>query len=445
MSRPHALTASDAAEAIRSGRLTATKLVSDCLARIEETDGTLHAWAHVDAEGAMAAAEEADSRKMHGLPLGPLHGVPVGLKDIIDTAGQPTTRGTPIFAGRQPVADARIVTTLREAGAIILGKTVTTELAFVHAAETRNPHNPAHTPGGSSSGSAAAVGAFQVPLAVGTQTNGSVIRPASFCGTFGFKPTRGLIPRTGVLQTSVSLDQLGTFARSVEDIALVTEALMSADPADPKSLPHHKPHLAAGAAAEPPVEPALAVFDLPYSSQLASDTTHGLAELSDALGARVEHHASPPAFASLPQVQSTIHLYEITHHLADVFDENWDAISDSLRPLVETGRKITADQHAEALERMGEAERWAEAFFKDFDAILAPSALGEAPLFGPATGDPICCTYWTVMGLPCLSLPLLTGDAGLPIGVQLIGRQQHDDRLLRTANWLLKTLTSPEA
>jgi Asp-tRNA(Asn)/Glu-tRNA(Gln) amidotransferase A subunit family amidase len=233
--KPHELSATQASDLIASGRLKSVDLVQSCLDRIAQTDGEIKAWAYLDAENALEQAAALDRRREAGFATGPLHGLPVGLKDIIDTRDMPTERGTPIFKGRQSEDDARIVEMLREAGAVIMGKTVTTELAFVHANETRNPHNPDRTPGGSSSGSAAAVAAGHVPLAIGTQTNGSVIRPASFCGTFGFKPTRGAIPRTGVLQTSKSLDQIGVFARTLDDVALLTDAISGYDQRDAKA------------------------------------------------------------------------------------------------------------------------------------------------------------------------------------------------------------------
>ncbi len=440
-SDPTEMTAIQAAQAIREGRLRAVDLVRACLDRIAATDGEIGAWAHVDAEGALARAAEMDRLRQFGMPLGPLHGIPVGLKDIIDTKTMPTERGTPIFKGRQPDTDAFIVDRLLEAGAVILGKTVSTELAFLHPSATKNPHNPAHTPGGSSSGSAAAVAAGHVPLALGTQTNGSVIRPASFCGVYGFKPTRGLIARTGVLQTSKSLDQLGGFARSLEDAALLADAILGYAGSDPASLPRPGPAILDGARAEPPVEPDLAWLELPYSDRLSEAAASGLGELLDALPGRVERLPAPPGFADLIETQRIIHEYEICRHLAEVFDAHWDMVSDSLRPVIERARQISDADYERALEMMHGAEDFFANTFEDFDAILAPSALGEAPLIAAGgTGDPVCCTIWTVAGLPCLSLPLLVGETGLPIGVQLIGCPEKDDRLCRTAAWMLRRL-----
>lgn len=435
------LTASEALATIASGRLSSVELVKSCLARIAETDGTIKAWAFLDGDAALAQAAECDRIRIAGLAIGPLHGIPVGLKDIIDTAKMPTQRGTPIFEGRQTDHVARLVELLREAGAVIMGKTVTTELAFVHANETRNPHNPNHSPGGSSSGSAAAVAAQHVPLAIGTQTNGSVIRPASFCGTFGFKPTRGVISRDGILQTSVSLDQVGCFGRSLADVALLTDAIGGYDQRDAVSFARPRPNMSAGVAADAPVTPALAWFDLPFNDRLSEDARGGIDSVLEILGPSVEKMAAADTLSDLVGVQACIHEYEIARHQADVFDGNWDQISDTLKPVITRARTITKTQYDDAIAVKASAEAFFKAFFIDYDAIIAPSAAGEAPHFGKGTGDPIFCTLWTLAGLPCVSLPLLVGETGLPIGLQLIGPAEKDDRLLRTAGWLQKHLS----
>lgn len=433
--KPHSLSATEAASYIASGLLKSEQLVQSCLDRIAETEGSVHAWAYLDPEAALEQARACDRRRQAGLATGPLHGLPVGLKDIIDTRDMPTQRGTPIFDGRQTADDARIVEMLREAGAVIMGKTVTTELAFVHANETRNPHNPDRTPGGSSSGSAAAVAAGHVPLAVGTQTNGSVIRPASFCGTFGFKPTRGMIPRTGVLQTSVSLDQIGTFGRTLEDVALLADAISGYDQRDPVSGADARPSTLKGAQEEAPVEPELAWFNLPFNDRLSAAAAEGLDGIMGILGARIARLDPADQLAELVAVQARIHEYEIAQHQAEVFDQHWDQISATLKPVIERARKIGAAEYQDALAVKASAERFFAEFFHDYDAILAPASAGEAVAFGTNTGDPIFCTLWTLAGLPCVTLPLLVGETGLPIGVQLIGPSHKDDRLLRTARW----------
>jgi len=251
----HWASASDAARLIRDGVITSEQLVTACLARIDEVDERVQAWAFLDPAYAIAQARAADEFRLTGQAIGPLHGVPLGLKDIIDTADMPTENGSPLCAGRTPSRDAAVVALLRAAGAIILGKTVTTEFATRTPGKTRNPHDPAHTPGGSSSGSAAAVGAGMVPLALGSQTTGSTLRPASYCGVYGFKPTHGLIPRHGMFQLSRSLDHVGLFARTIEDLALLLEAIAGYDERDPDSRPRAAVPYREIAAAEPPRHP----------------------------------------------------------------------------------------------------------------------------------------------------------------------------------------------
>ena len=433
---PNTLTASEAVEAIAWGRLSSVDLVKSCLVEIAKTDVTIQAWAHLDAEAALTQAAECDRIRKAGMGIGPLHGVPVGLKDIIDTSDMPTERGTSIFANRQPASDARIVEHLREAGAVILGKTVTTELAFVHANQTRNPHNSDYSPGGSSSGSAAAVGAFHVPLAVGTQTNGSVIRPASFCGTFGFKPTRGMISRDGLLQTSESLDQVGCFGRSLEDVALLTDVLASYDQRDSCSFGRPRPTMRPSATADVPVAPDLAWFDLPFYDRLAEDARDGMDAVLDVLGPRVTRLPAAATLANLVGVQARIHQYEICVHQAETFEAHFDALSEDLKAIIVRGRQISRTEYEDALAVKVSAQEFFAEFFIEFDAIVAPAAAGEAPKFGAGTGDPVFCTLWTLAGLPCVTLPLLVGENNLPIGVQLIGPIEKDDRLLRTARWL---------
>lgn len=437
---PHGLSATEAAQKIREGWLTSVELVTSCIERIEQTDGQLKAWAHVDKEYALAQAKELDENRMRGRTMGSLHGLPVGLKDIIDTKALPTERGTVVFKDRQPDADATIVHRLREEGAVILGKTVTTELAFMHAADTTNPHNVEHTPGGSSSGSAAAVAGFHVPLAIGTQTNGSVIRPASFCGVYGFKPSRGIVSRTGLLQTSNSLDQVGVFGRTLEDVALLSDAIGCHDPQDEKSYTRHRPHMLEGAKQEVGIEPEFAWFDLPFSDRLSQDSKDGFEEVISALGERVTRIEAPENFTGLVDTQRIIHEYEICMHQADVFDNHWDHISDTLKPIIERGRKISKGEYEYALDVMGQTESFLGEFFLDYDAIITPSSTGEAPFLSEGTGDPVFCTLWTLAGIPCVNLPMMVGSNGLPIGVQLVAGYEEDDRLMRTANWLLTEL-----
>src|SRR5881396_3890727 len=284
----HALSATDAARVIREGVISSEQYVAACLARVRETDARIEAWAFLDPDHALAQARAADRHRLSGQAIGPLHGVPIGLKDIIDTGDMPTENGSPLCAGRTPARDAAVVAQLRAAGAVIMGKTVTTEFATRTPGKTRNPHDPAHTPGGSSSGSAAAVGAGMVPLALGSQTTGSTIRPASFCGVWGFKPTHGLIPRPGMFMLSRTCDHVGLFARTVEDLALLAEPLVAFDQRHPDTRPRARVPFVEVVGEEPPLPPIFAFVKTPQWRHAAEDTKAAFAELVEKLGDRVE-------------------------------------------------------------------------------------------------------------------------------------------------------------
>ncbi len=435
------LSAVEAQQAISAGRLSSEALVQSCLDQIAATDGVIKAWVHLDPDIALVQAREMDRIRKSGKATGALHGVPVGLKDIIDTRFMPTERGSSIFAGRTPETDANIVNRLREAGAVIMGKTKTTELAFVHPTDTTNPHEPTRSPGGSSSGSAAAVAACHVPLAVGSQTGGSVIRPASYCGIYGLKPTRGMISRSGVLQTSQSLDHLGTFGRTLDDAALLADVISGYDPRDPASFAHPRPAMLQGARASVPVEPDIAWFEFPFHDRLSADAREGLEAVIDLLGPRVERLPVSDTLTGLADVHITIHEYEFCQHLSEIIDTQWDQLSDDLQLVITRGRAITKAQYEDALTVKVSADEFFAKHFNDFDAILAPSAIGEAPILAEGTGDPVFCRMASLAGLPALTLPLLVGENDLPIGVQLIGGIEEDDRLLRTASWMQRTLS----
>ncbi len=433
------------AEGIRDGRISSEALVEDCLKRIEETDSTIRAWAYLDAGVALDQARELDRIRKAGRATGPLHGVPIGLKDIVDTKDMPTQRGTPIFSGRQPEADARLVECLREAGAVIMGKTKTTELAFMHPTDTTNPFDATRTPGGSSSGSAAAVAARHVPLAIGTQTGGSVIRPASYCGVYGFKPTRGMISRHGVFRTSVSLDHVGGFANALEDIALLTDVVAGYDQRDPASFARPRADMLAGAQAEVPVEPNIAWLDFPFNDRLDEDALEGLNAVIAGLGGRVERFSVSPQLADMITVHKTIYDFEIRQNMAEISNAHWPELSPEMQSAINRGGDISDAQYQDALAVMASAQGFFAEYFNEFDAILAPAATGEAvPLSAGHTGDSVFCLTWTLAGLPCLTLPLLVGQNDLPIGVQLIGAVEEDDRLLRTASWVQRTLRAQE-
>ena len=441
LSGPHALPATDAARLIREGTISSEQYVAACLARVRETDARIEAWAFLDPDHALAQARAADERRLSGQPIGPLHGVPIGVKDIIDTADMPTENGSPLHAGRTPSRDAAVVALLRAAGAVIMGKTVTTEFACGASGKTRNPHDPAYSPGGSSSGSAAAVAAGMVPLALGSQTGGSTVRPASYCGVYGLKPTRGLIPRRGMSRVSQTLDTVGLFARTLDDVALLLESCVAHDEGEFESSPRaHAPYRAV-AAEEPPIPPMFGFVRTPHWNRLDADANEAFAELVERLGDRVEEVEVTGAIERAWEWHSLIMEAEVAVSLAREWDKGRARLSDRLRGRIERGRGHSAAAYLEALAQIPRLnEGFGELFEQKYDALLTPAATGIAPPGLASTGDPVFCSLWTLCGLPALSVPLMSGANGLPLGAQLVASRHNDGRLLRTARWLVDTL-----
>jgi len=437
------LGAAEAARALEEGRISSEELVSACLARIKIDEERVQAWAYFDPEHALNQAREADLHRREGRPLGPLHGIPVGVKDIIDTEDMPTEDGTVLHAGRTPPRDASVVAMLRSAGAIILGKTVTTELATYAPGKTRNPLNPEHTPGGSSSGSAAAVAARMVPLALGTQTNGSVIRPAAYCGVVGYKPSFGLISRHGVLKQSRPLDQIGVMARSVEDAALLAEQLIGFDDNDPDTRPQARPRLREIALQEPPLPPTLAFVKTPIWKQADAQCREAFTELVAHLGERVEEFKLPEGFKNAWKWHQTVMEADLAKNFETEYRQGRDKLSESLRAQIERGRRVRAVDYNKALDQVPALNAALNHLFElRYEAILTPATTGTAPKGLASTGSPAFCTLWTLCGLPAITLPLMQGADGLPLGVQLVGPRGGDARLLRTARWLVGQVQS---
>ena len=432
---PAALTAAEAARLIAVGSLTSQQWVQACLARIDEREPAVQAWQYLDASNALEQARERDAHRARGGPLGPLHGVPVGIKDIIDTADMPTENGSVLHAGRQPLRDARLVARLRSAGAVILGKTVSTEFATYTAGKTRNPHDLTRTPGGSSSGSAAAVADGMVPLAVGTQTNASIIRPASFCGVYGFKPSIGVISCDGALVMSPTLDTIGLFARSLDDIALLFETLSAAHATDPATW--QPASLAFAPTRDDPaqVAPRLAFVKTPVWGRADEATRSAFNDLSARLGPQCEEVVLPEGMLQAWDWHKTVMEAEMAVSLDPEWHGGRDRLSPSLRSQLGRGRAILALDYQQAL--AGRVRLCADLakLLAGFDAIITPATCGTAPPFA-STGDPVFGTLWSLCGMPAISLPLLTGGDGLPLGVQLVGLRGGDAALLRTARWL---------
>jgi Asp-tRNA(Asn)/Glu-tRNA(Gln) amidotransferase A subunit family amidase len=431
------LTAVGAAQAVRAGKCSAEDLVRACLTRIDEAEDAVQAWTYLDRDLAMAQARAADAARADGRGA-PLLGVPVGVKDIIDTADMPTENGTVLHAGRQPRDDATVVALLREAGAVILGKTVTTELAVYAPGKTRNPHDPARTPGGSSSGSAAAVAARMVPVALGTQTNGSVIRPASYCGAVGFKPTWGLISRHGVLPQSFHLDHVGILARSVEDVALLGETLAVFDERDRAMRLVARPRLVEAVATPLDRTPRLGFVRTPVWEEATPHTQQAFRDLAARLGKVVDDVVLPALFDEAIERHRAIMDTDLARSFAREYAQGRDRLSATLREIIERGQRRLATDYIDATDRIAMLDAALEPLFARYDALLTPATTGEAPIGLQATGSPIFCTIWTLCGTPAITLPLLRGESGMPLGVQLVGRRGEDGRLLRIARWVME-------
>lgn len=421
----HRRTATENLAEIRRGNLSSVDLVNDCLRRIALREPVVGAWAHLDASLARAQAEAADAARAAGQTLGPLHGIPVGIKDIIDTQDLPTEHGTPAFAGRRPSHDAEVVRRLKAAGAIILGKTVTTELAFYGPGKTRNPADPTRTPGGSSSGSAAAVADFHVPLALGSQTAGSILRPASYCGVMGLKPTFAEIPLEGVIAQSPPLDTLGGYARSAADLALLT-AVLSGKPCD--LLP----------ADDRPLRLAfMKTAAWPQGDQAMRDAFEHLAKSQPAI---IHEVPMPSAFDDTGGLQRAVQFHDIAKNYGPIVDGNADVMSAKLKEVIAEGRTVTEAEYKTALARRDELYRALDPVLTAYDAILTPASQGIAPSGLAATGSPMFNFIWTYLGVPAISIPSLKVD-GLPLGVQLVARRGADAHLLAISNEALRTLT----
>jgi Asp-tRNA(Asn)/Glu-tRNA(Gln) amidotransferase A subunit family amidase len=397
-----------------------------CLAAIREREPGLRAFAHLDDDAVRRAARQLDAAPAEGLPL---RGLPIGVKDLIDTADAPTEYGSPVYRGHRPSSDAAVVRELRAAGALLVGKTVTTEFALFQAGPTRNPLDPLRTPGGSSSGSAAAVAAGLLPVALGTQTAGSITRPASFCGIVGFKPTFGTLDREGVLPVSGTLDTVGLLARDVEHAVEVFRVLRG----DPRREPEAPP---------PPLQnPRLGFARPPEWLQAEQYTRDGIERLKQRLryrGIDAVDVELPESFAGLAAAQNTVMEYEAARNLGPRCEGHGELISPRLAALLRRGASIPEPDYRDALDLASGCRRELDGLFSGVDALAVPAVLGEAPPATEGTGDPIFCRAWTLLGCPTVSLPLLTGPSGLPVGVQLVGRLHDDDRLLAVAAHLMQ-------
>ncbi|MBI1725601.1 MAG: amidase, partial [Candidatus Tectomicrobia bacterium] len=411
-----ALGAARARAAIAAGEISAEELTRACLDRIQAREAVLGAWAHLDRDLALAEARRLDKARKSGAKLAPLHGLPVGIKDIFDTADMPTECGSALFAGRRPLEDSTAVALLRKAGAVILGKTVTTEMALSSPGKTTNPHDRKRTPGGSSSGSAAAVAAGMVPLAVASQTGGSTIRPASFCGIFGYKPTFGTISRRGMAVMARRLDTIGVYAREPEDLALIGDALMASDSGAWDMLEKPGRGLVKALRQKLKKAPRFAFVRTPAWQQGDDDMRHAFEAFIASFGARVREVALEGLFADVIQTHLTIFNANIAATLGEALEKTPDKLTDETKRRIKLGLPVTGGAYVRAL-ALAEAQAEAlDRLFDHYDALLTPAATGEAPVGLATTGKAVFNGLWTLLGVPAVTVPLLAGAHGLPIG-----------------------------
>ncbi len=423
------LTATAIAAKIAAGETTCEAVVQDCLAHIAVREPTVKAFANLDPDHALAQARTLD----RGPRQGPLHGVPLGFKDTIDTFDLPTEMGSPIFRGHRPRADASCVGLLRRAGAVILGKTVTCEFAGSAPPQTTNPHNPAHTPGGSSSGSAAAVADHMIPAALGTQTGGSVLRPSSFCGIFGFKPTYNMFNKGGVWPAADSIDTLGWLARSLDDIALLSAVLRMQAPQPLRDLSS---------------APRIGVWRTDLWDTITPESKAAVEDAAARLGkagVSVRDVDLPAAFSGLHSIaRATIGFYERAACMAYFWDRQREHLSPQMQHYIEAGHKIAREDYIAALRRLDECRVLLAAVFADVDVLLVPCVPGEAPKGHGSTGDASLQAIWTALHTPSLTLPTHRGPNNLPIGIQLVGLRYEDDRLLACARFIWQKIGNPD-
>lgn len=428
------LTATEARDAMVKGEFTAEAYVRACLDAIDSREKEIEAWVVVDRERALEQARAADRQRASGAGCGALHGLPVGIKDIIDTADLPTQNGSPIWKGHQPAKDASAVAQIRAGGGVVIGKTVTTELANRTPNKTKNPHNPEHTPGGSSSGSAAAVGAKTIPLALGTQTGGSVIRPASFCGVHALKPTLGLISRTGVTMQSHTLDTIGVYGRSLADLALITDALSAHDPSDAVSYTRARPRIADVLAAGLPVKPRFAFYKTPAWNEADPAAQEALIAFVKRLGNDVDE-IDIPAMADVVRHHANVHGGESSAYYGPLLERHPEGVSPILTGVLKTAAKVSAADYVRSVNARETIYAEVEKMLDTYTALITLPAPGPAPKGLGSTGNAVFNGMWTYLGVPCVTSPLMS-VAGLPLGVQLVGKRRDEGRLLAAARWM---------
>ena len=423
---------------MREGQISSIEVCKAYIERVNKFEKEVKAWSFLDKKILLEKAEEADEYRKSGKPLGPLHGLPVAVKDIFGTYDMPTECGTVFRRKKSASQDSEVVNLLKNAGAIVMGKTVTAELAYIHPGKTTNPHDYTRTPGGSSSGSAAVIAAQMAPLSVGSQTGGSVIRPASYCGVVGYKPSYGLISRSGALKTSEKLDTIGVFGKSVEAVALLAKVLIKKDLYDPATIHFAAEGILEASRREPHFEPKFIFYKTDKWKNINKESKNAFEFFIKKFKKNIEVFEVPTYFKDIPKHHQIIHETDLSNNFQAYYKKDKKKLSKEMRDAIERGLKHSAYDYANALDFMEQSYQSYKEVFEDYHGVITPSASGVADKGLKSTGSADFQKNWTFMGLTTISLPLLTGESDLPLGVQLIGDKLDDIRFLSTANWLEK-------
>ena len=438
MSDIFSLSTNELVSKMKEGQISSIEVCKAYIERINKFEKDVKAWSFLDKKILLEKAEEADEYRKSGKPLGSLHGLPVAVKDIFGTYDMPTECGTVFRRKKSASQDSEVVNLLKNAGAIVMGKTVTAELAYIHPGKTTNPHDYSRTPGGSSSGSAAAIAAQMAPLSVGSQTGGSIIRPASYCGVVGYKPSYGLISRNGALKTSEKLDTIGVFGKSVEAVALLAKVLIKKDLYDPATIHFAADGMLEASQKEPHFEPKFIFYKTDKWKNIDKESKSAFEFFIKKFKKNIEVFDVPAYFKNIPKHHQIIHETDLANNFQAYYKKDKKKLSKEMRDAIERGLKHSAYDYANAIDFMEQSYQSYKEVFEDYHGVITPSASGVADKGLKSTGSADFQKIWTYMGLPTISLPLLTGESDLPLGVQLIGDKLDDIRFLSTANWLEK-------
>ena len=432
------LSLEELANKIKDAQLTSVEVCEKYLERINKFEKDVKAWAHFDKKILLEKAAEADDHRRSGKPVGLLHGVPIAIKDIIGTVDMPTECGTVIRKGKSYSQNAEIVDLLHASGAIVMGKTATSELAYLGPPATTNPHDKTRTPGGSSSGSAASVASYMAPASIGSQTGGSIIRPASYCGVVGYKPSYGLISRNGVLRTSYSLDQIGMFGRKVEDVAMLAKVLIKKDKYDTATIHYSTENILSEMKKGPLFEPKFIFYKTDHWKIIDKKSREAFEYFIKSFKKNIEVFDTPSYFKDIHKYHQIIHETDLANNFSVYYKKFKKKLSKYMQDAISNGNKYSAKEYAEAIDFMKRSYESYEEVFEDYHGVLSPSSPGVAPKGLKSTGTAEFNKVWSYLGTPCISLPLLEGENNLPLGVQLIGNKYDDHRFLGVAKWLEK-------